>query len=165
MSWSRSYLRLDSSHYRKYRILVILNNICGFSLLNVWNLILKLIGSINEFCKCCMKDEKYISWKKLWLGLSTYQFLELYRRTKCGEQHRPTQRIAAATLTNRFTPSRNLLAPKCTGTSPDKYIKHRFFNQIGQNFVGKPGEDKENIIWNFHNLATKSFTDIIAGSS
>ena len=45
-------------------------------------------------------------------------YFQLHCRTKRDKQHRPIQRIAAATLTKGLMPSRNLLASEVTGYQP-----------------------------------------------
>ena len=62
--------------------------------------------------------------EKIMISAVNLEILGTMLQHQCDEQHRPTQHIAAARLTNWFTLSRNLPAPKFTGVNTG----HTFFH-------------------------------------
>ena len=68
------------------------------------------------------------------IGIVGIEVLWTVLQHHCDEQHKPAQRMAVARLTNRLTPSRNLLAPKLTGAKTGhiffhySFILERFWN-------------------------------------
>ena len=58
------------------------------------------------------------------IGNVSIEILLTVLQHQCDEQHRPSQRIAAPRLTNRFMPSYNLIAPTFT----DATSSHLFFH-------------------------------------